>query len=478
MPLIKDNAFIDASTSIPALGEFLREPLIRALFTRDESALPREVVSVLNSSAKISVKIKNELELLRLSRVASGQESTMSLGLPAEDYHYFRRELGVRKDQNISLSLKPRLIATYDWIIPPQGGIQVDLSELDSVEFHDGSHTASVQCGARWKVLYDEAKQRGLFVPFFPSIPLDFAMGDALYGDARFCSYYGEFSPYLNGYRAVTAHGLRARIGFENVPSHSSGYDLRSLISASTSEFVLPTALFVRLQPRAKASRNLVFNFDDLNKLVEGLDKITRSGRDFSYVNLYDDRSWPYVHGSSAASFALELGLGGSENIVAIREKALDSLLAGFKEKSDAITSPYETERGTYAKTSEKISRQLFLGEIRCAIKVLPTIYANCRGFSERSGVKFGVFGTAHERGYVVLHPFFEAPKERARIYDLSKGFWELLRREGHVIFISRLTHLWLDDSSYRSRIALLTKLKADMDSSNIVEPLAQIKPA
>ncbi len=185
MGLLRDWHYVEKAVQIPALAELIREALIHALFVRDDRVLPRDLIADLNRVPPVTVKVKEDAEVRKLVRVLNGQESTVSLGLSAEDYHYFRTQLGVGRTREFGLTMR--------------------------------GHRAIAQVGALWKRLYDEASERGHLVPFVPTVPLDFAVGDALYGDAPFASFRGGFASYVNALRTISAYGHRARIGFEEV---------------------------------------------------------------------------------------------------------------------------------------------------------------------------------------------------------------------------------------------------------------------
>src|SRR5438309_2323738 len=97
------------------------------------------------------------------------------------------------------------------WIVPEQRGVQLDFTGYAGIEFAVDGHRAIGQVGALWKRLYDEASERGHLVPFVPTVPLDFAVGDALYGDAPFASFRGGFAPYVNGLCTISAYEHRAK---------------------------------------------------------------------------------------------------------------------------------------------------------------------------------------------------------------------------------------------------------------------------
>src|SRR3989454_8133503 len=153
--LLRDWNYIEKAVEIPALSEMIREALIRALFVRDDRVLPRDLIGDLNRVPPVTVKVKDDGEVRKLVRVLNGQESTVSLGLSAEDYHYFRTQLGVGRTREFGVVVRPRTLLTYDWIVPEQRGVQLDFTGYAGIEFADDAHRAIAQVGATWKQLYD-----------------------------------------------------------------------------------------------------------------------------------------------------------------------------------------------------------------------------------------------------------------------------------------------------------------------------------
>ncbi|MFA5897134.1 MAG: hypothetical protein WC985_09580, partial [Thermoplasmata archaeon] len=135
MGLLRDWNYVESAVRIPALSEMIREALIRALFVRNDRVLPRQIIAALTRTPAVTVKVKDDGEVRKLVNVLNGEESTVSLGLRAEDYNYFRTQLGVGKDREIGLTVRPKTLMTYDWIVPEQRGVQLDFSAYASVEF-------------------------------------------------------------------------------------------------------------------------------------------------------------------------------------------------------------------------------------------------------------------------------------------------------------------------------------------------------
>jgi FAD/FMN-containing dehydrogenase len=472
MGLLVDRAFIDAATAAPALREMIREALIEALFTRNDRVLPKEIVAVLSREPSVTVKAKSDLEVQKVVRVANGSESTVTLGLPSEEYHYMRRQLSITKDRDIGVYVRPRVVTTHPWIVPPQGGIQVDVRDLSTIEVDPKGHRALVGVGATWKALYDEAARAGRLVPFSPLLPLDYALGDALIGDAVFTSYAAPFRRYLYGVRSFASHGRRTRVGFDEVPNHGAGYDALGLLQNTMSEFVVPVAMGVALAPRPSVMKNWTYQFPDAAKLGAALGKLTASGRSCLYANVYDAAAWALLHpGATPAPFVLELGLAGAPSVVAAREKALDTVLAGFTSKTPDTPSSYDAEARAYTRTAERISRLLVPGYVTTPLVSLADITAKLKEVSEASTAGLALFGAVRRTGTVSLAPAFDAPKEAARMYAISRQVSSKVEGIPGASYLSRLAQLWADDRMYRARLVVLRKLKEDIDSARVVEP-------
>lgn len=476
MGLVRDLRLVKDATAIPALREVVRERLIRALFVRDERALPKDVVRILRQKADVVVRAKDEIEVREVVRLANGEQTTVSLGRPADEFHYYRTRLGIGKDQSWGVSTKPSRLLTYDWIVPPQGGILVDLEALNEVEVDGINYAARLGAGARWKALYDRAGELGMTPSVYPSVPVDVSVGDGIVGDAKFRSYRSSFVSAVYDVRGLAANGMRVNCGFEYVPNHATGYNLKDLAVQFGAEFLVPTYVWLRLLARPPVLKNLSFGFDDAAKAGVALDKLTRNGRPYEWVNFADERGWALVHpGTPPGPIGIEVGVGGNEALVALRTKALDLAMAGPTAKGET-PAPWDAKPSAYAANAEKVSRLLFVGELVAPAAKVGTMIEKVRAIGESKGVRGGFFGNARENGQVYLSPYFEAAKEPARIYDLCRAVADVARTLGDAAFDSRLSDLWNTDPNFQKRVGLLLKLETALDLPSAIEPPARLE--
>ena len=477
MGLVRDLKLVQDATAIPALREVVREHLIRALFVRDERALPKDVVRILRQKADVVVRVKDEVEVREVVRIVNGEQTTVNLGRPADEFHYYRTRLGLAKDQPWGVSTKPSTLVTYDWIVPPQGGIQVDLSAFDEVEVDGVNYAARLGAGAKWKALYDRAGELGMLPSVYPSVPVDVAVADGIVGDAKFRSYASPFVSAVYDVRGVAANGMRVNCGFEYVPNHATGYNLKDLAVQFGADFLVPTYVWLRLLARPPVLKNLTFGFDDPAKVAAALDKLSRNGRPCTWLNLADERGWGLVHpGSPPGPIGVEVGVGGNEVLVAARTKALETAMAGFTAKGEA-PPPWDAKPADYTKNAEKIARLLFVGEIIAPAAKLGAAIEKIRAIGASKGVRAGFFGNARDNGHMYVSPYFEAARDLARTYDLSRAVAEAVRSLGEASFDSRLSLLWNADPHFLRRVALLLKLESALDLANAIEPAARLEP-
>src|SRR5256886_12251420 len=159
--------------------------------------------------------------------------------------------------------MRPRTLLTYGWIVPEQRGVQLDFTGYAGIEFAVDGHRAIAQVGALWKRLYDEASERGHLVPFVPTVPLDFAVGDALYGDAPFASFRGGFASYVNALRTISAYGQRARTGLAEAPNYGTAYDLLHTAIPLAEQALIPVSAALRSEAQTATRMNVTHVFDE-----------------------------------------------------------------------------------------------------------------------------------------------------------------------------------------------------------------------
>ncbi len=472
MGLLRDWHYIERATEVPALSEMIREALIRALFTRNDRVLTPGIIGDLTRASAVTVKVKDEGEVRKLLMVLNGEESTVSLGLNAEDYNYFRTQLGVGKDREIGVTVRPRTLLTYDWIVPEQRGVQLDFSGYAGIEFPDVGDIAIAKVGTPWKQLYDESLLKGHLVPFVPTVPLDFAVGDGFWADAPFASYAGEFLTHVNALRSINAYGHRTRVGFEEVANNGTGYDVLRGMGRLATEFLVPVQAAFRLQPKPPARKTLTYTYDDAVKLGTALDRLSRSALAPVWVLVTDQGATQTLRPGPAEAFTVQAAVTGTASGTALREKAFDAALAGFKAKVPDVTNPFDATAEAYEKAANRAEQGFFVGEVRFPAAAFADFVTRLRALAQQSTSKVAIYATLRSSGTLSAFPSFDHPKERVHLYDISKGVAKIVEKVPGAAFVSRLAHLWSEDPEYTARMALLREIKLRFDTAHVVEPL------
>ena len=475
MGLLRDWNYIEAATEIPALSEMIREALIHALFVRNDRVLPREIIADLTRTPAVTVKVKDDTDVRKLIQVLNGEESTLSLGLPAEDYNYFRTQLGVGKDREIGLTVRPRTLLTYDWLGPEQRGVQLDFSAYPGFTFPEKGHTVVAQVGTPWKSLYDAALEKGHLLPVVPTVPLAFAVGDAVSGDAPLASYEGEFAHHVNALRTVSAFGHRTRVGFEEASNNGTGYDILHGTLPLAPEFYIPVEAALRLAPKPAARKTLTYTYDDPAKLSAALDKVSRTALRFPWIHVTDATAAAQLRpGVVPDPFTLQVSLAGTATGLAAREKALDAALAGFKVKAADVPNPYDVPAPEYDKAAKRLERGLFVGEVRLPAAAAGDFATRLKALGVQAAAKVGFLASLRSWGTLSAFPVFDHAKDRTHIYDLSKGVARLVEKIPGAVFVSRLAHLWTEDPAYLERMRMFREIKLRFDSPHVLEPLVR----
>src|SRR5439155_1559304 len=82
--------------------------------------------------------------------------------------------------------------------------------------------------------------------------------------------------------------------------------------------------------------------------------------------------------------------------------------------------------------------------------KSIGDFVAKTRAWGDQSAAKAGIYASLRATGTVSTFPFFAAPTDRSKIYDLSKGVRAIASKTAGAAFTSRLAHLWEEEEHAR----------------------------
>jgi len=228
----------------------------------------------------------------------------------------------------------------------------------------------------------------------------------------------------------------------------------------------------LRLEAKPGARKTLTYAFDDPAKVSIALDKVSRVGPGIQWVHLTDAVAAKTLRPGPAEAFAVQVSLGTTATGIAAKEKVVDAALAGFKAKTADAPNPFDAPAEAYRKTAEAVARALFVGEVRIPAKSFGDFAGKVRAFGDQSAAKAGIYGSLGSTGIVSAFPSFSAPKDRIKVYDLSKGVRAIVARIPGAAFTGRLTHLWEEEPNFLRRMALWREMKLQIDAAHVVQPL------
>jgi len=259
------------------------------------------------------------------------------------------------------------------------------------------------------------------------------------------------------------------------VSNEGTGYDLLHAILPHADEFVVPLSVALRLRPKPSARKTLTYGYDDPAKAAAALDKLGGSPRSPIWVHVSDGAAAPsLLPGVPSETVTVQVAVAGSVAGLAAREKGIDGVLAGFKAKASDVPNPFDVPAEVYRKTSDRIGRSLFVGEIRVPARSFAELLAKLRALGQKSAAPASLYASLRKSGIVSAFPAFESLKERHRIYELSRGVLEIAHSIPGATFGSRLAHLWETDPNVRRRFELLRRLKLEIDAPRVIQPLVR----
>src|SRR5439155_26792664 len=107
------------------------------------------------------------------------------------------------------------------------------------------------------------------------------------------------------------------------------------------------------------------------------------------------------------------------------------------------VSNPFDVPADAFRKTADTVVRSLFVGEVRVPAKAVGDFITKIRALGDQSAAKAGVYASLRATGTVSTFPFFAAPKDRSKVYDLTKCVRATASRIPGSALTSPLPHPW-----------------------------------
>lgn len=300
-------------------------------------------------------------------------------------------------------------------VIPVNGGITVDLSQMDQIlEVREGDFLVTVEPGVTRSQLNKELKRYGLFFSVDPGADATLGGMAATNASGTTSVRYGIMRDQVRDMEVVLADGTIIQTGSLAAKS-SSGYHLNGLFVGSEGTLGIITKLTLRLYGIPEAVMAARATFPSITAAIDAVTAILRAGIPIARVELVDDRSVKEVnkyfqltyeevptlflefHGNEAG---LKQDLEFTQEIVNSHECSQFLFESGSKERHQLWEVRHNL---AYAFIHGAPGRKMMVTDVCVPLSELANAISNGKEALEKSGLDGTIVGHVGDGNYHIL---------------------------------------------------------------------------
>lgn len=300
-------------------------------------------------------------------------------------------------------------------VIPVNGGITVDLSQMDQIlEVREGDFLVTVEPGVTRSQLNKELKKYGLFFSVDPGADATLGGMAATNASGTTSVRYGIMRDQVRDLEVVLADGTIIQTGSLAAKS-SSGYHLNGIFVGSEGTLGIITKLTLRLYGIPEAVMAARATFPSITAAIDAVTAILGAGIPIARVELVDDRSVKEVnkyfqltyeevptlflefHGNEAG---LKQDLEFTQEIVNTHDCSQFLFESGSKERHQLWEVRHNL---AYAFIHGAPGRKMMVTDVCVPLSELANAISNGKEALEKSGLDGTIVGHVGDGNYHIL---------------------------------------------------------------------------
>ncbi|MCK5562141.1 MAG: FAD-binding oxidoreductase [Thermoplasmata archaeon] len=423
-----------------------RDEYNRIMYSHDLAPLPKMMGLMFKMTPDIVVKPRNAGEISKIMKIA------------------------VKND----VPVIPRGAGTWGLggAVPTNGGILLDMGSLNKILRIDKENlSVTVEPGVKWQGLYDKVLRKGLFVGAYPSSAPGASVGGWVNtGGIGIGSYkYGGVDRQIRSMDVVLPNGKIIKVGFENVMSNSSGYNIGSLFIGSEGTLGVITKVTLQLHPAPEVIKPVSYSFSDLKHASKAIYVLSRTNIVPLHIGFFDNHHLRFLKkigkDTPDVNSMVNIALEGTKSIVNYEEKVIDAIMKKNNgKKMSKKVSKHEWEERYYELRTKRLGPTVFVGEAFIPTSKLEEMIEKTRALIKKMKIRASIVGFVPDRNTVTLMPYVLSDER------------QLIKSMATMAFIKKLADIAFDVGGRPAGLGTFFAVNMQRMHGKAVETMGDIK--